>query len=153
MAAIDIQKERIKNGDIDSFFDCLADILLKFSGGTLHQTCQNFNKYFSPYMICRYISMKPQLIEFAEVLNQLQTVLSFEESAKCSFSPSNHLFLYSIYLPMIKHCAPAMPSNPDVPAHSLERSPALPLGFFHSKRDHTNTLQTRNCFPYPLLSE
>jgi hypothetical protein len=86
MAAIDIQKERIKNGDIDSFFDCLADILLKFSGGTLHQTCQNFNKYFSPYMICRYISMKPQLIEFAEVLNQLQTVLSFEDFYKVAYS-------------------------------------------------------------------
>lgn len=86
MAAIDIQKERIKNGDIDSFFDCLADILLKFSGGTLYKTCQNFNKYFSPYMICRYISMKPQLIEFAEVLNQLQTVLSFEDFYKVAYS-------------------------------------------------------------------
>lgn len=76
MAAIDIQRERIKNGDIQSFFDCLADILLKFSGGKLNQTSINFNKYFSPYMICRYISMKKHLIVYAQLLNTLQTVLS-----------------------------------------------------------------------------
>jgi hypothetical protein len=76
--AQEIQKNKIKNNEITSFFDCLADILLKYSGGALIHA-EDFRKYFSPYMLCRYISMKEQLIPYAEYLNFFQTTLTYEE--------------------------------------------------------------------------
>lgn len=64
--------------ELNNFFDCLSDILLKKSGGTLH-TLPDFKKHFSNYMLCRYISMKPALIDYAEYFNTLQTTLTAEQ--------------------------------------------------------------------------
>lgn len=78
ITAQELQKQKIQSGEITTFFDCLSDILLKFSGGEL-VNAENFNKCFSPYMLCRYISMKESLIEYAEYLNLMQTTLSPKE--------------------------------------------------------------------------
>jgi hypothetical protein len=78
ISAQELQKQKIQAGEISSFFDCLSDILLKFSGGNL-VNAENFNKCFSPYMLCRYISMRPSLINYAEYLNNMQTVLTYKE--------------------------------------------------------------------------
>lgn len=66
---------KIETKEIDTFFDCLTDILLKISGNTLDK-CQNFNKCFSKVMICRYLSMSTRLLCYAEYLNKMQMVLT-----------------------------------------------------------------------------
>ncbi len=71
-------KLKFETQQIDSFFDCLADILLKMSNNTLH-TFPDFKKHFSKVMICRYLSMKSDLLCYAEYLNKVQMVLSNEE--------------------------------------------------------------------------
>lgn len=76
--AQEILKNKIISGEISSFFDCLSDILLKYSNGNLINATE-FKKYFNSYMLCRYISMKPALIEYAECLNMLQTKLTQEQ--------------------------------------------------------------------------
>lgn len=87
MAASDIQKAKIAAGEIESFFDCLSDILLKLSGGTLHKKSPElFKKFFSSYMICRYISMKEELIDYAEVLNVMQGTLSSEDFYQLAYN-------------------------------------------------------------------
>jgi len=75
MISNDIVKERILNKNINSFFDCLTDILLKYSNNSL-DTCQDFEKYFSKYMVCRYLSMNSKFINMAEYLNSIQQLLS-----------------------------------------------------------------------------
>ena len=76
--AQELQRNKIQSGDINTFFDCLSDILLKYSGGELIHA-ENFKKCFSPYMLCRYLSMKLDLLYYAEYLNMLQGVLTNEQ--------------------------------------------------------------------------
>ena len=57
-----------------SFFDILKDILLKQSGGTLHEETE-FNTLFSPFMLARYLSMRDDLMIYARIINKYQTVL------------------------------------------------------------------------------
>jgi hypothetical protein len=78
LTASELLKNKIQSGDISSFFDCLSDILLKYSGGELRKSPE-FKKHFSSYMLCRYLSMKESLLPYAEYLNNLQTILSSEQ--------------------------------------------------------------------------
>lgn len=78
MDNINSLKLKFESKEIDSFFDCLADILLKVSGGNLY-TYNGFKKYFSKVMICRYLSMKSTLMDYAEYLNKVQYNLSNEQ--------------------------------------------------------------------------
>ena len=82
--ASEILKIKIQNGEITSFFDCLTDILLKYSNGNLTEA-RDFKKYFNSYMLCRYISMKPSLIVYAEYLNLIQNVLTSEQFYKLAY--------------------------------------------------------------------
>ena len=58
-----------------NFFDILADILMKKSGGTLHEQ-SGFQSKFSTFMIVRYLSMNDKLLPYANELNKLQLTLS-----------------------------------------------------------------------------
>ena len=82
--ASEILKIKIQNGEITSFFDCLTDILLKYSNGNLTEA-RDFKKYFNSYMLCRYISMKPSLIVYTEYLNLIQNVLTSEQFYKLAY--------------------------------------------------------------------
>lgn len=72
-------KERIESGVITSFFDCLSDLLLKYTDGKLHIISSDFNKHFSRFMVCRYLSMRTNLVNIAEYLNSMQTILTNEQ--------------------------------------------------------------------------
>lgn len=78
MTAKELQENKIKSGEITNFFDCLYDILMKCSDGKLIYT-ELGKKWFSPFMLCRYISMKENLIGYAEYLNLMQSKLSPEQ--------------------------------------------------------------------------
>ena len=85
MTAHELQKNKIQSGEISNFFDCLYDILMKCSGGNLIYTDLG-KKYFSPFMLCRYISMKENLIAYAEYLNLMQTRLTPEQLYQLSYN-------------------------------------------------------------------
>ena len=82
--SIDLLKLKFENKEISSFYDCLSDILLKISGGNLYKYPE-FKKYFSNFMLCRYLSMHPSLISFAEYLNKIQLKLSQEQFYKLTY--------------------------------------------------------------------
>lgn len=96
--ASEMLKLRIQNGEINSFFDILTDILLKYSNGMLYKH-PNFKKYFSSYMICRYLSMKESLITYAEYLDLIQNVLSSEQLYQLAYKliPKQKSRIYTIY--------------------------------------------------------
>ena len=74
MSYISELKTRIEVDNIKGFSDIYADILLKISGGTLWKSPM-FNK-FMPYIFCRFLSMRPQLQVYAQMFDQLQTILT-----------------------------------------------------------------------------
>lgn len=82
--SIDLLKLKFENKEISSFYDCLSDILLKISGGNLYKYPE-FKKHFSNFMLCRYLSMHPTLISFAEYLNKIQLKLSQEQFYKLAY--------------------------------------------------------------------
>lgn len=54
-----------------NFFNILSDILLKKSKCTMHLE-PGFNTDFSSFMLIRYLSMKPNLTQYAVILNNYQ---------------------------------------------------------------------------------
>lgn len=62
---------KLKNNDFDYMWELVTDILIKVSGKLY--LSNNFEKMFSPYILCRYISMKPSLIEYAMFLNNINS--------------------------------------------------------------------------------
>lgn len=74
MSYISELKTRIEVDNLKGFSDIYADILLKISGGTLWKS--NMFKSFMPYIFCRFLSMRPDLREYANMFNLLQTTLT-----------------------------------------------------------------------------
>ena len=74
MSYISELKTRIEVDNIKGFSDIYADILLKISGGTLWKS--NMFKSFTPYIFCRFLSMRPELRDYAILFNQLQNILT-----------------------------------------------------------------------------
>lgn len=69
-----LKQYKIEHLEIDNFFDCMSDLLLKLSNGKLYKS-NDFDKHFSPYMVCRYLSMNKNLLLYAEYLNTVQMIL------------------------------------------------------------------------------
>lgn len=69
-----LKQYKIEHLEIDNFFDCMSDILLKLTNGKLYKS-NDFDKHFSPFMVCRYLSMSKRLLPYAEYLNTVQTIL------------------------------------------------------------------------------
>lgn len=74
MSYISELKTRIEVDNLKGFSDIYADILLKISGGTLYKS--NMFKSFMPYIFCRFLSMRPELRNYAVMFNQLQGIIS-----------------------------------------------------------------------------
>ena len=58
-----LKQYKIEHLEIDNFFDCMSDLLLKLSNGKLYKS-NDFDKHFSPYMVCRYLSMNKNLLPY-----------------------------------------------------------------------------------------
>lgn len=54
---------------MNKFFDILNDILLKKSGGNLHEH-NAFHSIMSPFMLARFFSMRDDFIEYADKINE-----------------------------------------------------------------------------------
>lgn len=76
---------KIEHLEIDSFFDCMSDLLLKLTNGKLYKS-NDFDKHFSQFMVCRYLSMSKHLLPYAEYLNTVQTTLDKKSFYQLAYS-------------------------------------------------------------------
>lgn len=63
-----------------TIFDILKDVLTT-KKGNLHES-PDFSKVYSNYMLARYLSMRSELIQYGQWLNQYGTVMSSENCYK-----------------------------------------------------------------------
>ncbi len=80
-----LKQYKIEHLEIDNFFDCMSDLLLKLSNGNLYKS-NDFDKHFSSYMICRYLSMNKTLLPYAEYLNTVQMILDKKSFYQLAYS-------------------------------------------------------------------
>lgn len=80
-----LKQYKIEHLEIDNFFDCMSDLLLKLSNGKLYKS-NDFDKHFSPYMVCRYLSMNKNLLPYAEYLNTVQMILDKKSFYQLAYS-------------------------------------------------------------------
>lgn len=74
---------KLKSNDFDAMWELVVDILTKISG-KLDQ-CEKFQTVFSPYILCRYISMREDLMQYADLLN------TFNSNSKLTNAQFYHL--------------------------------------------------------------
>lgn len=84
---IDPIKVKITDGEISYMYEIVTDICMKYSGGIVCNF-EDFEKVFSKYLLCRYISMKPAFIEYANYLNLIdsQDLLTNKQFYKLAYS-------------------------------------------------------------------
>ena len=76
---------RLKSNDISAMWEIVENILLKVSDNLYE--AENFNKIFSPFLLCRYISMRKDLLGYAVILSQVNSCskLTNEEFYKFAY--------------------------------------------------------------------
>lgn len=62
-------KDKLESNEFSAMFELVIDICMKYSGKLY--LSENFEKLFSPYILCRYVSMKQSLISYANILNEI----------------------------------------------------------------------------------
>ena len=62
---------KLKSNEFSAMWEVMLDILLKVSG-TLYKNPE-FQKIFSPFLLCRFLSMRPDLFRYAELLNTINS--------------------------------------------------------------------------------
>lgn len=63
---------KLKSNEFSAMWEIMIDILLKVSG-TLYENEEEFQKVFSPFLLCRFLSMREDLIEYADLLNTISS--------------------------------------------------------------------------------
>lgn len=84
-----------------TFFDFLKVLLLKTGTKEQWMEHQDFDKIFSPFMLARYLSMKPQLLQWARAVNHLNAS-SLDKRSIFAFAWDNIPKQTNGYIPYIK---------------------------------------------------
>ena len=86
MTKSDELRLRIESNEISAMYEIVINILMKYSDN-LYQA-ENFDKLFIPYILCRYISMKQNLIPIAEYLSKVNSTakLTKEQFYKLAYN-------------------------------------------------------------------
>ena len=86
MTKADELRLRIESNEISAMYEIVINILMKYSDN-LYQA-ENFDKLFIPYILCRYISMKQNLIPIAEYLSKVNSTakLTKEQFYKLAYN-------------------------------------------------------------------
>lgn len=63
---------KLKSNEFSAMWEIVTDILLKVSG-RLYENQEEFQKVFSPFLLCRFLSMRPDLIGYADLLNTISS--------------------------------------------------------------------------------
>lgn len=61
---------KLKSHEFSAMWEVMVDIMLKVSG-TLYENEENFRKVFSPYLLCRFLSMRENLVGYANLLSSI----------------------------------------------------------------------------------
>lgn len=69
---VDPIKVKIDSGEISYMYEIVTDICMKYSDGKLCDF-ENFDKVFSKFLLCRYLSMRKSFIEYSNYLNILNS--------------------------------------------------------------------------------
>lgn len=73
-------KLRLESNDIQAMYEIVINILGKYSNNLY--LADNFESIFSPFILCRYLSMRSSLIPYAEYLS---TVYSTSKLSNVNF--------------------------------------------------------------------
>ena len=86
MTKADELRLRIESNEISAMYEIVINILMKYSDN-LYQA-ENFDKLFIPYILCRYISMKQNLMPIAEYLSKVNSTakLTKEQFYKLAYN-------------------------------------------------------------------
>jgi hypothetical protein len=63
---------KLKSNEFSAMWEVMLDILLKVSG-KLHMNQEGFKKVFSPYLLCRFLSMREDLMCYADILSTISS--------------------------------------------------------------------------------
>ena len=69
----------------NNFYEILSDILMKKSGGNMWEDA-SFRSGFSSFMLARYLSMRDELMPYAQMINKYQSTLEPEQVYKWAYS-------------------------------------------------------------------
>ena len=77
---------QLKKGIFQTPWDIYLDIVQKHSGGTLWKA-HNFEEVFSPFMLCRFLSMDKSTVEIASFLSTMEArdILTNAEMYKLAY--------------------------------------------------------------------
>ena len=97
---------KLEANEFEFFYELVIDMLAKISGKLYLSS--KFDSLFSPYMLCRYISMRPNLLKYAELLNLVNSVskltkIQFYKFAYAVLPKSEYVFIKYIKKPEITH--------------------------------------------------
>lgn len=73
-------KLRLESNEVHAMFEIVINILSKYSDNLYK--ADNFNSIFSPFLLCRFLSMKNNLLPYAEYLS---TVYSTSKLSNIDF--------------------------------------------------------------------
>lgn len=62
---------KLEEDRFDTMWELVSDVLLKISGKL--DKAEKFQKVFSPYMLCRWLSMRQELMPYVDLLNTINT--------------------------------------------------------------------------------
>lgn len=71
MTKADELRLRIESNEISAMYEIVINMLMKYSEDLYK--AENFDKLFIPYILCRYISMKQNLMPIAEYLSKVNS--------------------------------------------------------------------------------
>jgi len=69
----------------NNFYEIMSDILMKKSGGNMWEDV-NFRSSFSSFMLARYLSMREELMPYAQMINKFQSTLEPEQVYKWAYA-------------------------------------------------------------------
>lgn len=80
MKKLDELKLRLESNEVLAMYEIVINVLAKYSDDLF--LADNFNTIFSPFIMCRYLSMKSDLLPYAEYLS---TVYSTSKLSNVEF--------------------------------------------------------------------
>ena len=97
---------KLEVNEFEFFYELVVDMLAKISGKLYLSS--KFDSLFSPYMLCRYISMRQDLLKYAELLNFVNstsklTKIQFYKLAYAVLPKSEYVFIKYIKKPEVSH--------------------------------------------------
>ena len=93
-------KLKLESNEFSAMYEIVIDICMKYSG-RLYEA-DNFEKIFSPFILCRYISMKYQLKDYANILNHINSTAKLSKKHRRKFGILRRWYFKLLYFASIQ---------------------------------------------------